>query len=325
MDNASLQAKRPTAQVVYRRLGRIYRRMTAAQIAVERGRGWVSYRNSRTVLLQRDREGPRRGILLRGACDVASLFTLAPMIIDDLVGSLCIHESGTGVSTGHTSLLLQSHGGVPEDFVEEVQARFDLAPGYFASTLFEPMFTPRGFARNGAFPKSVIVLSILPDLSRTIYRHRERGYLLDPGTAWLNNRLAGALADLSFVGWFRAHFEQAGRISEEDFRSNYRRLIPLLKRETGAHVLVLNTLEIEPLDPTHDYSLRNLASASRRRRFNIALVELSHELGFQVVDVDRILKEQGVDRQVDFSHFPVERMRAVAAEARRILRDLDVV
>jgi hypothetical protein len=307
-----------------RRLGaRLYRRLEPNFI-VERGPGWISYRGERTVFLRRGADVPRRGIYLRGACDMPSLFTLAPMVIDDLYGSLCIHTSGRGVAQARSDLLLQTYSGVSQDFVDELQTKFELPPASFAPTLFEPSFSVPGLPGSAAFPKTVVVLSILPDLTRSVYRHHRSGSLVDPGTAWLNN-LASALANLSMATWFRENFESVGRISVGQFAENYRQLIPAIKRETGAHVLVFNSLEIEPLDPTHNYSLRNLASTSRRRRFNIALTELSQELDFHVVDVDRVLKEQGVDRQVDFSHFPVDRMRAVAREAHGILRDLSVL
>jgi hypothetical protein len=307
-----------------RRLGaRLYRRI-GRDFIVEKGPGWVSYRGHQTVFLRKGGDVPRRGIYLRGACDVPALFTLAPMVIDELEGSLCIHISGKGVSQARSDLLLQTHSGVSEDFADELRARFNLPPGSFSPTLFEPGFTVPGLPGSAAFPKDVVVLSVLPDLTRSVYRHRGSGYLVDPGTAWLNN-LASALADLSMATWFRENFESLGRIPVEGFAENYRRLIPAIKRETGAHVLVFNSLEIEPFDPTHDYSMRNLKSASRRRRLNIALAELSRELDFRVVDVDRVLKEQGVDRQVDFSHFPVDRMRAVARETHGILRELGVL
>jgi len=196
---------------------------------------------------------------------------------------------------------------------------------HFQPTLFEPRFTVKDLSGDRAtFPKTVVVLSVLPDLSRTVYRHREAGYLVDPGAAWLNNMQA-ALQDLSFVRWFSEQFERVGRVSVEGFAQNYRRLIPLIQQETRASVLVFNSLEIEPFDHTHDYSDRNMEFATRRRRFNIALNELSRELGFHVVDVDRVLKTQSVERQVDFSHFPVERMRAVAEDALRTLREINVV
>jgi hypothetical protein len=303
--------------------GRLYRRFGPSFI-VERGPGWVSYRGERTVFLRKGAEVPRRGIYLRGACDMPSLFTLAPMVIDDLHGSLCIHISGRGVAQARSDLLLQTNSGVTQDFADELRTRFELPPASFAPTLFKPDFTVPGLPGYTAFPKTVVVLSILPDLTRSVYRHRRSGYLVDPGSAWLSN-LASALANLSMATWFRENFESLGRISVGQFAENYRQLIPAIKRQTGAHVLVFNSLEIEPLDPTHNYSLRNLASTSRRRRFNIALTELSQELDFHVVDVDRVLKEQGVDRQVDFSHFPVDRMRAVAREAHGILRELAVL
>lgn len=311
-------------RLVRRNLSRVYRRF-APELVTEKGRGWSSFRGTRTVLLRRGGEAPVRGIYLRGACDVPSLFTLAPIVIDGLEGSLCIHSAGLGVAGAQSDLLLQTHAGVPDGFAEEVSAKLGIPRDHFRPTLFEPRFTVRDLAGGPrSFPKTVVALSVLPDLSRTAYRHRETGYLVDPGSAWLND-LKGALQDLSFVRWFSEHFERVGRISVEGFAENYRRLIPLIQRETGASVLVFNALEIEPFDPTHDYSDRNIELATRRRRFNIALDELSRELGFHVVDVDRVLKTQGVDRQVDFSHFPVERMRAVAEDALRILRRLDVV
>jgi hypothetical protein len=199
-----------------------------------------------------------------------------------------------------------------------------LAKEYFEPTLFEPTFDIPDLPVEGPYPKTAVVLSILPDLSRTVYRHREKDYRVDPGSAWLN-KMATALQDLSFVEWFKTSFEPLGRIDVEEFRGNYRRLIPLIRQGAGSHVLVLNSLEIEPFDPTHDYSVRNLSSASRRRRFNLALAELAEELDFHVVDVDRVLKEEGVEGQVDFSHFPVDRMRAVAFEAANVLRGLGVL
>ncbi|HWC32181.1 MAG TPA: SGNH/GDSL hydrolase family protein [Actinomycetota bacterium] len=301
---------------------RLYDRLTP-DFVVERGRDWVSYRGPRTVYL-RNGSGPPRGIYLRGACDAPAMFTLAPLVIDELRGSLCVHMGGTGVSDARSDLLLQTFTGVSPEFVEDVRSSFRLPGAYFEPTLFEPEFSVRGLPESERFPKTVVVLSVLPDLTRTMYRHRATGYLVDPGAGWLND-LAGALEDLSFVDWFRRNFESIGLMSADDFGESYRRLVPAIREATGAHVLVFNALEVEPSDATHDYSVRDFESATRRRRFNVALAELAEELGFRVIDVDRVLKEQGIERQVDFSHFPVERMRAVAVEARRILRDLGVL
>jgi hypothetical protein len=310
--------------MIRQRTAKLYRRMTSHQITVERGRGWVSYRGNNTVLL-RQADEPRRGIFLRGACDAPSLFTLAPLLSDHLTGTICIHLGGTGVSSARSDLLLQTAEGVPDEFAEMIRPKLDLPADYFAPTVFEPTFTAPGFERFGAFPKSVITMSLLPDLSRTMYRHRATGYLVDPGTAWLNNKLANAMLDLSFLNWFRDEFESIGRMTVDEMKDTYRRLVPLIKQRTAASILVFNTLDIDPLDGTYEYTQRNVERAVRRRVLNIAIDELSRELDFRVIDVDRVLKEEGVDRQVDFAHFPVDRMRAVAVEAHRHLIELGVV
>jgi hypothetical protein len=305
-------------------LARLYGDITP-EFITEKGPGWVSFRGTHSVSLRRGAEAPIRGIYLRGACDVPSLFTLVPMVIDQLEGSLCIHLSGHGVSGARSDILLQASAGVPEEFAVEVNKNLGLPRTYFHNSLLEPTFTVPGLpGGRRTFPKTVVVLSVLPDLTRTVYRHREAGYLVDPGVAWLNN-VEATLQDLSFVRWFSEHFERVGRISVEGFAENYRRLIPRIQQETGASVLVFNSLEIEPFDHTHDYSARSIEPATRRRRFNIALTELSRELRFHIVDVDRILKKQGVERQVDFSHFPREQMQAVGEEALGILREINVL
>ncbi len=117
-----------------------------------------------------------------------SLFMLPRMVIDELEGSLCIHVSGNGVSGARSDLLLQTHAGVPEAFGDEVRKQVPFARGYFDPTLFEPRFSVSGVPGGPLeFPKTVVVLSVLPDLTRTLYRHRETGYLVDPGWAWLND------------------------------------------------------------------------------------------------------------------------------------------
>jgi hypothetical protein len=322
---ASSGSKKPFAQRIKRRVGRRLSHWIETKVVTEKGPGWVSYRTTRSVVLRRGSDEPTRGIYLRGACDVPSLFVLPQIVLDELQGTLCIHLSGTGVSDARSDLLLQTYTGVSPAFADEIGQRVPFTRGYFDPTLFEPDFSvQRLMGGQARFPKTVVVLSVLPDLGRTLYRHRESGYLIDPGSAWLNS-MASALKAPSFVAWFNTVFESIGRISVEGFAENLRRLVPLVRQETGAEVMIFNSLEIEPFDPTFDYSVRNLQSVSRRRRFNIALAELATEVGFHVIDLDRVLKEQGVERQVDFAHFPVERMTAVAAEAQRVLRDIGVL
>jgi hypothetical protein len=317
-------------RTVVRRARRTYiryrrrRRGGAGAWLTEAGAGWRAERSHKTFVIAADEPEPRRGVYLRGACDMPCMFTMAPLVARDPHGTLCIHTSSSGVSDARADLLLQTARNIPEEHVAEARAQLGLPDDYFAPTLFEPTFTVLGRPDLGRFPKSVVVLSILPEVNRSLYRHREHGFLVDPGGWWLNNKM-DALANLSRTNWVREQFEPVGRVTVDDLRRNYRELIPMIRERTGAEVLVFNTLSIEPGDTTHDYGARSFSSAARRRELVLAMFELSDELGFHVVDVDRVLKTIGVHRQVDFSHFPLESMQAVGQEAHGILESIGIV
>jgi hypothetical protein len=163
------------------------------------------------------------------------------------------------------------------------------------------------------------------DLVRQLYRHREHGLLVDPGGWWLNRSVDAALGDPDTVAWFRETFEPLGRLPIDEFADQFRRLVRTVQERTGAHVLVFNTLTVEPRDETHNYQLRRSPEGLRRRRFHLALADLSRELGFHIVDVDRILKREGVTGQLDFAHFPEDQFGPLAAEVQRILTGLGVL
>jgi hypothetical protein len=175
------------------------------------------------------------------------------------------------------------------------------------------------------FPKSVVVLSIGPDFARTLYRHREHGFLIDPGGWWLNQSMAGVLKDMSSVMWFNKTFAKVGRITVEESMANFTRIIELIRERTGAYVMVFNLLGVEPGDLTHNFQHVKNSNMMRRRAFNLALYDLSQQLDFSVVDIDRLLKRNGVEEQVDFAHWPLERFGPVAQEMFRIMRDREIV
>jgi hypothetical protein len=62
----------------------------------------------------------------------------------------------------------------------------------------------------------------------------------------------------------------------------------------------------------------------RRRAFVVALAELSRQLDFSIVDVDRIVKRFGVRAQVDFAQMSPHLNLLVAREVVRILHDRGV-
>src|SRR5206468_3932267 len=102
------------------------------------------------------------------------------------------------------------------------------------------------------FPKTVVCLSVGPDLMRTVYRHREYGVLVDPGGAWLNQSLELTLRDLSLASWFRANFVSVGKLSVDDFAANFAEVVRLVKERTGARVLVFNSLMVDPGSQIHN-------------------------------------------------------------------------
>lgn len=294
------------------------------EVKKDSGPGWVQYSTSRAVVVSEsdDFPEPRRGVLLRGGCDMPSAFTAAPLIAKDIEGTVAIFRQIGGTGGHRSDQILQTLEDLDADAVRETRDKLRLNAHYFTPTFFEPTFRIPNLPQAGEFPKNVIVLGIASDEVRQVYRHREHGFVVDPGGWWLNQDLNNVLDDLSVVEWFRKTFKRAGRMSLDDFRKNNARLVAETRERVGAHIVYYNTMVVDPANPTHNYQLVKAAHNVRRREFTIALAELSQDLGFSIVDVDRILKIAGAEEQVDFAHFPVDRMMPIGAELHRILRSL---
>ena len=267
----------------------------------------------------------RVGVYMKGSCDLASIFASTPMIHEVLDGTCCILREGL-ISDARSDLLLQTLRELPLEQILPAMEKLDLpADYYFKPRFLERSFLVPGLEHLGEFPKKVVILSIAADVVRTLYRHREHGFLVDPGGWWLNRSLDKVLPDLSVATWFQRNFESIGRIAVDAFAENFTKVIELVKQRTDAQILVFNMLTVEPGNPTHNYQFVKNPHWLRRREFYLALVELSRKLDFAIVDVDRILKKVGIlEAQVDFSHFPMEAYRPIGEEAFKIMRDLDV-
>lgn len=270
------------------------------------------------------RRSHRVGIYAKGSCDLTSLFSCQPLIQRTLDGTCGILLEGA-VWDSSTRLMLQGLQGLPDAVIQTVIDRLKLPPNYFSqSQLYEAAMTADGPGGVETFPKSAVILSLGPDFIRTLYRHREHGFFVDPGGWWFNAGMSNVLKDLSVATWFREQFESVGRTSVEDFASNFAVVVAHLRERSNAPVLVYNVLTIEPGSSTHNYQLVKHSMAKRAREFNLALVELSRKLDLSIVDVDRALKRAGVSGQVDYAHFPPELYPAVAREAFRVMKDLEV-
>lgn len=293
----------------------------------ERGPGWVQYSTPRSVVISESDEfpEPRRGILLKGGCDLPSVFTAAPHLREGIEGTIAISRHIGGTGGNRSDQILQTLNNLDPNVLTETMEMLKINRDYFAPTFFEPTFTIPGMPQAGAFPKDVVVMGIGTDDVRQMYRHKEHGFIIDPGGWWLNQDLGHVLDDLSTVDWFRANFKRIGRLTLEEFVANNRRLVGEIDKRMGSKVMYYNTLVLDPADLTHNYQLNRSPHSVRRREFNLALWELSSELGVSVVDIDRILKTMGVEEQVDFAHFSVDRMGPIGAEVNRILRAIGFV
>jgi hypothetical protein len=159
----------------------------------------------------------------------------------------------------------------------------------------------------------VVVLSLQADVLNSLVRHRRDGWLLLPDgySGW----------DARSKDWLRSECENAGLAALETTLRSLRRLVPVIEQRLGAHVLVYNLSPLIPGEWIHCWAGAEDSLGLRVRRFNLALAELSAELGFSIVDVERIVASTGVRIKIDLPHLNAEGWRLVAEEVVRILED----
>lgn len=298
------------------------------QVSKESGPGWVQFSGRRFVIVSESEDfpEPHRGVVLKGGCDLPSVYTAAPLLREGIEGTIAIARHFGGTGGNRADQILQTLDGVSEEEVAETREMLQLPKSYFDPTFFQPTFHVPHMPEAGTFTKDVVILSTGSDVTRQMYRHREHGFMVDPGGWWLNQDLGKVLDDLDTIEWFRKNFVRVGRMSLEEFRKANDRLVREIRSHmNGAHVMYYNQLVLDPANPTHNFQLVNTSHSVRRREFGIALAELSQELGFPIVDIDRILKTLGVEEQVDFAHFPVDRMAPIGVEVHRLMKAVGFV
>jgi hypothetical protein len=225
---------------------------------------------------------------------------------------------------GRSDQELQTLRPLPAELVQPVMEKFRLHEDYFRPTLFQKTFAVPGPDGPEEFPKRLLVLSGGADIGgRKLYRHRKHGYVVDPGGAWLRS-MNQTLEDLASVQWFRQEFEAIGLISVEEFANNFTRIIQTLRQEVGAPIMVVNIPTLEMERPTHNYQFEQNIDSMRRLEFNIALLELSRQLDFAVVDADRIVRRAGSRGQISIAHYTPKVNLLIAREMFRIMKGLNV-
>jgi hypothetical protein len=290
-------------------------------------RGKAQYRTSgltkqTTSVVFRGNED-RFGVFGFGGCDAWAIAEAGPALRRATPASGAAWAAGRAQFT-RSDMMLQTWEGVDAEAVAEVSERLQLQDATFKPLLFEREFVVPGHEQLGAFPKNVVVLTISTDLSRVTYRHREHGFLVDPGGFWLASDIKSTLGDLDTVKWFARNFEKLGRIEIEESMANMEKIITLIRQHVGAEVVMFNTLTVDPGRHVFDYKLSHSPHRTRRREFALAQIELARKMNFSIVDVDRIIKGVGVSGLGDFVKFMPMHKKAIAEEFVRVLREREV-
>lgn len=278
--------------------------------------------NSITFWSERPDE-KRVGIYLKGGRYLNAVFACAPLIRPVLRGMCCIlRENKINL---RSDLLLQARHGLPRDWVVPFAQTLDIEPDDFQSDFYDSTFLAPGEGGPTEFPKTVVVLSIVPDVLLTSYQHRELGFQVDFGNRiphYIIEALAGG--PVRKLESIHEHFICTGKMTADKFFTSFAKVVQVLKLDTRAHVLVFNTPSITSGDQAHNYQFMDEPPTRRRLEFNLALAELSRKLDFPIVDVDRILKRSGIWTQVNWDILHPKLHLDVAREVFGLMNELGV-
>lgn len=214
------------------------------------------------------------------------------------------HHPGWRVRLRHETLirsdaLLAASGTVPPDLDHLASDGFYPLASQFSAAFFD-----------GA--ADVHVLSIQPDVTMKLLRHRASGQLFYPG---LTTTLSAELRT-----WLQAECEVAPLLTPEQSLDNLAAIVERLRQGSRAPILVYNLSTVVPGDDTDNYHGLGETLTTRIKRFNLALVDLSTQCDVAVVDVDRLTARLGADRlKLDSVRLNCAGSRLVAEDVVRIL------
>jgi hypothetical protein len=211
------------------------------------------------------------------------------------------HETWT-----RSDALLHCDGTVPEAL-----ERRDLSLGAYpiASQFSDAIF------RTSA---DAIILSIQPDVTMSLMRHRRDGFLFYPSNVekWTADDRA----------WLRSDCEARGLLSVDAAMNNLALIIAKIRERSGAPILIYNLSPIIPGDQIYCYMGVGETFSIRIRKFNLALASLSEETGISIIDVESIIARHGADAlKLDAVHLTPMGYPFLAEEVARVLNDLGVL
>ncbi len=264
------------------------------------------------------------GIYAYGPRYLKAVLACAPLVQPVLSGSCCIYREAAPAV--RSDVMLQALRPLPQEWLEAVSRNLSVSADCMRPDVFSRTFPVAGVEGIEEFPKTVVVLSIVRDAGGACYRHRQNGFLMDPGDNWLSYLTEEALAGSSpeRLAWFHENFETAGQLPVEGFVENFTQVVSTFQRQARAQVLVFNALTVMPGYRAHNYRFVPNSPDRRRLEFNLALLELSRKLDFSVVDVDGILKRAGIQSQPHWDQLNPALHLRIAKETFRIMKDRGV-
>lgn len=211
------------------------------------------------------------------------------------------HETWT-----RSDAIVETDGSIPSDLTER---GLPLGVYPLASQFSDALFTTDADA---------IILSILGDTATTLYRHKEAGYQFyaaDSETWSANDR-----------EWLKTRFSRTNLLDISEAMEGLTKIVERIRAHRDVPILIYNVSPIIPGETVYNYLGLDETYATRCKRFNLALTDLSRETGISIVDVDTIIARAGADRlKVDAMHLTADGYRLVAEEVVRILGDVGVL
>ncbi|HWT82202.1 MAG TPA: hypothetical protein VN648_25745 [Candidatus Methylomirabilis sp.] len=250
---------------------------------------------------------------------------------EDLTGSLLSREEGgRALDRSLRDLIAEKYGGsVKVEVFHEACGRSELL-----LQQLDGMSPPKdwraiglGDAANGVMAEcesrvfeesmDVLVLSLQPEITHSLWRHRQSGYLIYPHPSWERQWPP------AWHQWFREQFSPVGLLQVDQFTDNYLRLIRAIKARLDVHILVYNCSSFDPNDRTHNYYGHDDTLALRIHKFNLALMKLSALEGISIIDVDRLLAELGAERHtLGALRYSPAAHQVICREFLRVLEDI---
>lgn len=177
------------------------------------------------------------------------------------------------------------------------------------------------FSYNAQFSDAIFsanvdafIFSIQPDVATSLIFNTKEKYLLYPH----NLDQWGA----ENHKWFKAEFKAHPPLTAKRSMDHFRQIIHKIRLQSDAPILIYNLCAAMLGDTMSSHQGFEDCLSTRILRFNLALIDLSIELGIHIVDVNRLLSRSGSDQfKIDTWHINAQGQRIIAKEVAKILSD----